>query len=104
MTRMLLTTPKGSWEVVPVNTLAAIPLAVFTAYTLFRAALFMVALRDVYYRASLKHIMFPRRSKWAPDKSRLNKTVFHCIIGGVLLALYIDVGGYFGWLEFVEQQ
>lgn len=104
MKRILLTTPNGSWEVVPVNALAGILLFIITAYILFRAVLFMIAMADVYSGAPTKWVFFIDRSKWAPDKKRLRKSAFHCIIGGVLLAVYLDMGGYFGWIEFVEQQ
>ena len=104
MIHIVLTTPNGSWEIVPVSTMAGVPVLVITAYILFRAVLFIDAMRDVYSGVPMRSIMFPWRSGWEPDKSRLIKPVVHCIIGGVLLAVYITVGGHFGWLEFVEQQ
>lgn len=101
---MSVTTPDGVWEVVPMNGLAGIPLAVISMYILIRALLFAVALTDVYAGVSMKYILFPNRSKWFPDKRGIHKAVFHCILGGIILVAYLLTGEHFGWLKFIEKQ
>ena len=98
-----MTTPDGVWEVVPIKGLAGLSLAVISMYVLVRGLLFIAALADVYAGVGTKSILFPKRSKWFPDKRGIHEAAFRCILGGVILLAYLFIGEHFGWLKFIEQ-
>ena len=100
--RMLYSTPSGSWEIVPVNMLAGAPLVAILLYLGLRAIILIIAIAEIYAGVPMKSVMFPKRSKWSPDKTRLANAKLHCIAAGALLAVYLYLGAYLGWLEFVE--
>ena len=101
---MSFETPDGTWEVVPANMLAGIPLAFISIYFLVRVLFFILALTDMYAGVGMKSILFPKRSNWFPDRTAMHKAALQCMVGGIILFAYLFVGAHLGWLKLIERQ
>jgi len=100
---IVVSSPNGSWEVVPTSMLAGIGLIAKCVYFLYRGVMAMLAITDAYSGVPMKPPWSFRRCIEPSARRRLNKAIAHCVVAGILLAIYLDIGDYFGWLEFIDQ-
>ncbi len=100
---MVISTPNGSWEVVPTSVLAGVGLTAACLYLLFRAIIAMIATVDAYSAVPMRPFWSLKSNTKPAARRSLRKSIGHCIAAGILLVIYLDIGDHFGWLKFVER-
>jgi len=85
-----------SYQVVPINTIAGIILAILFIYLFFRHFLLVMMFMDLING-------WLRQFNWFPKEGKRARTLIHWLIAVTLLVGYLSLAGFLGWLKFLPQ-